>query len=176
MKTMEFVLSLMPMWILACFVIYATFKSGNKDLLRFELKPALKWLFFIFLMTILRCTIQHISKSAMPQNVVTELPIWICGTVFWEDVCHAMAVVLLMRLIPNKILSVAAGILGTMVMAVAFGLGHLYQGYLAAAVLGTVVFFSFRAGKKYGFGTVIFCHIIYDFMTLLFIKYIAGML
>lgn len=44
-----------------------------------------------------------------------------------------------------------------------FGAGHLYQGYFVAALLSLYPYFvSYKYGKKYGYGTVMLCHITYD--------------
>lgn len=53
-----------------------------------------------------------------------------------------------------------------LVLSINFALGHMYQGWGGVVVTFFYPFFiSFRYGKKVGFGTVMACHILYDFIT-----------
>lgn len=48
-----------------------------------------------------------------------------------------------------------------------FGLGHLYQGWLAAVLLSAYPYFiSYHYGKKHGYGTVMVAHVIFDIVIL----------
>ena len=59
-------------------------------------------------------------------------------------------------------------------MSLTFGSLHAYEGLQAMIVLSMYIPFTIRLGKKYGFGTVMICHIVYDLVTFFTFKTIAG--
>lgn len=77
----------------------------------------------------------------------------------WEDLVFSVALIYYPRKYLNPKISTIIGI----ITSVLFGLGHVYQGYLWAFVTCFYPFyFSYRYGKKEGYGTVIALHVTYD--------------
>ena len=167
-----------PFWILGIMVIGAVIAAGKKHLLRVEMKPVVNWSIFLVLLTLWRMLVAKLSAyHGMHGTEETFIIPWTASfTVFWEDACHGLPILLLRQLIGvhrwwAKILNWSLLIL-TMI---SFGMGHLYQGVLPALILCFYVPYSIRCGKKYGFGTVMVCHSLYDLVTLIFIQYLSGM-
>ncbi len=62
-------------------------------------------------------------------------------------------------------------------LSVHFGMGHAYQGMSAVVITMLYPFFiSYRYGRKVGFGTVMVCHILYDFITFYTIYFLPNLL
>lgn len=56
-------------------------------------------------------------------------------------------------------------------MSIIFGLGHMYQfeaAFLISLIIPYFVFYEF--GRKYGFGTTMICHVLFDMFTLICFK------
>jgi len=167
-----------PFWILGVMVMGAVIAAGRKNLLRVETKPVINWSIFLVLLTVWRIMVaKFASYHGMQGTEETFVIPWAASfTVFWEDACHGLPVLLLRQLIGvhrwwAKILNFAM----LLITMLSFGMGHLYQGVLPALILCFYVPYSIRCGKKYGFGTVMACHMLYDLVTLLFIQYFSGM-
>jgi hypothetical protein len=96
-----------------------------------------------------------------PTNTVIDgLADWTLGLVFLEDALFVIPIYLLRKFLsPNKFLWISY----IVIVSLIFGSGHLYQGTLAAMILCLYPFFlSYRYGIKFGFGTVMICHVLYD--------------
>ena len=93
--------------------------------------------------------------------------------VFWEDMFFVMPIYFVKDYLKShKYVWIPVAV----VMSLVFGSLHVYQGYVAAAVLSIYPFFiSYRYGIKNGFGTVMVCHIIFDFVTHLGYKMVGMM-
>lgn len=175
----ELALRLYPMWILGLFMIFATYFSEYRSLLRVELKLTVKWLGFLCLLTIYRIFIfKMFSGNETLQEAVSgamTIPWQAALTVFWEDMCHGIPLAILsMRMGLDKFWKKAVNWLAILVVMVAFGLGHVYQGYIAAALLSLYVPYTLKRGKEVGFGTVMICHSLYDLVTILTLQYFLG--
>ena len=103
------------------------------------------------------------------------IPLGASLTVFWEDMCHTVPIAILSLALGNDKLWKKALILITIIMVqISFGLGHIYQGYIAAFFLSFYIPVTLKRGQKIGFGTVMLCHTAYDFITLLTMKTFLG--
>lgn len=175
-KTMA--MNLFPFWILGLVMVFATISAGYKDLLRVEPKAVGKWLKLMGTVTLFRIVMfklsmlsstlgPHLKESLQP---IMGIP-W-QGTlfVFWEDAVHGLPIILLGMLINQKWYSKVAYYGLMALIMISFGLGHTYQGNFAAMMLSLYIPFTVNAGKKYGVGTVMACHTIYDLTTILTFK------
>jgi len=83
--------------------------------------------------------------------------------VFWEDAFFAMPIYYVkdhLKLPKSVWIPVVVG------LSLTFGSIHLAYGFTWAAIVCVYPYiFSYKFSKLYGFGTVMACHIIYDFMT-----------
>jgi hypothetical protein len=165
-----------PFWILGILVMWAVIAAGKKQLLKVEFKPVVKWCTFLALLTVWRIMMAKLASYNGIHDAEPFIIPWMASfTVFWEDACHGLPVLLLRQLI--GVHKWWAKILNFIMLAVtmfSFGLGHLYQGLVPAMILCMYIPYSIRCGKKYGFGTVMICHMLYDLVTLLFVQYLAG--
>ena len=172
-------LNMYPFWLLGIFVIFATIFAGYKEVVRVEKAALLKWIRFLGIVTIYRLVLFKLfPDSAMLKDAVrnvTSVPWQITPSVFWEDACHGMPLFFVqMWLGTDKWWKQAInGLLLAMVM-VEFGLGHVYQGIPAAIALSFYVPYSIKLGKKFGFGTVMIGHILFDLTMILTLKLFAG--
>lgn len=165
-----------PCWALGVAVLLGTAVAGKKDLIRIEKKPVWDWFVFLFIVLLIRIVMfKFLGYSGLfgkPTGLMS-IPLAASFTVFWEDACHGLPLVILGNLIGTK--SLPARIINALavtLVSVSFGLGHLYQGPLVAGlIMCFYISYSIKYGKKYGFGTVMICHTMFDFFTFLFVKY-----
>lgn len=93
--------------------------------------------------------------------------IWTLGLVFWEDFFFGVPIYFAFKYLKNKKIAIAL----TVVLSILFGLGHLYQGWYVVGITALLPYFvCYKYGKKYGFGTTMVCHMLYDFSTVLSVK------
>ena len=141
----------------------------ESKLIRIEWDAISRFLAFMTLVVFVRWSIMSLLMSngdVLSHNVDTNsIQLYQLATVFWEDMAFALPFVFLKRLpyVGNKyVWSVLF-----LVSSVLFALGHTYQGNTWATI--TVIYpwyVSYRYGMKYGFGTVMICHMLYDFITI----------
>jgi len=58
------------------------------------------------------------------------------------------------------------------ILSIRFGLGHMYQfeaAYFAALLIPYLAFYQY--GKRFGFGTSMTCHILFDMITIMTFKF-----
>lgn len=175
----EMALRMYPYWILGLFMMYATYCSKYRNLLRIEWPKLTKFMFFLGFITIYRVIVFKVFAGhdfiRDATSGVTTIPLMATLTVFWEDCAHALPLAIFslflgMDSLWKKILTY---LVITMV-AVSFGLGHVYQGYFAAFLLSFYIPYTFKKGQEVGFGTVMIAHVLYDFITLLTVKNLLG--
>jgi hypothetical protein len=79
--------------------------------------------------------------------------------VWWEDVLFSLLSIYYAEKFLPKWVFVPLAVITSLV----FGMGHLYQGWFAVLALSFYPYFvSYKCGKKYGYGTVMICHVLYD--------------
>lgn len=179
MTFQEIAMRMFPYWMMGLFMLYAVYQSSHRDLLRVEWKPLAKWIMFLGAITIYRVTIFKIFQDQQQLQDMTSgammIPWQATLTVFWEDACHTLPLVILSRWLGDdkwwKKGIMWAAIAGVMV---SFGLGHVYQGWIAAAFLSFYIPFTYKKGQEVGFGTVMLAHTLYDLVTILTIKSFWG--
>lgn len=175
MDFLELALRMFPFWLLGLFMIFLTIKTGNKDILRVDFQSIKKWAFFLIGLTIYRAAyLWYFWKTASVQNsveTVSWLPWQTTLTVFWEDAAHALPLILLMRLIGTKKWTWPIHAIAMIIIAAAFGSGHMYQGIMAVILLSFYVPLTIKTAKIRGLGTIMICHVLYDLSTILLIKY-----
>ena len=175
----EMALTMYPYWIMGIVMIFAVWQSSHKDLLRIEPKALAKWVLFLVGITIYRIIVFKLLSGNDKLHEMTSgaaiIPWQSTLMVFWEDACHTLPLVILARNLgldkwwKKGLIGAAIG----MVM-ISFGLGHVYQGYAAAAMLSFYIPFSYKKGQQVGFGTVMLCHMLYDLATILTIHNFLG--
>lgn len=175
----EMALRMYPYWIMGVIMILAVYQSKYRNLLRVERQPILKWGVSLIVLTIYRLIIFKLfSSNSMLQHMTSgamTIPIGATFMVFWEDACHGLPLVILsLSLGRDKLWKRMLTWAAIAVVMVSFGLGHVYQGYMSAALLSLYIPFTFKKGPQIGFGTVMICHSLYDLVTILTIKIFLG--
>ncbi|NJO48227.1 MAG: hypothetical protein HC840_00765 [Leptolyngbyaceae cyanobacterium RM2_2_4] len=175
MSFQEMALRMFPYWIMGLFMLYATYQSSHRDLLRVDFKATAKWILFLGGLTLYRYGVFKLFSGNETLHDMTSgaamIPWQATLTVFWEDMCHTVPLVILSRWLGNdkmwkKVLTWGAIVL----VMLSFGLGHVYQGYWAALFLSFYIPFTYKKGQEVGFGTVMICHTLYDLVTILSIQ------
>lgn len=165
-----------PNWLLGAFMLWSVAKTRSKDLIRVDKKALKNWLNFlvnISMIRILLATIFHHKFAEMTKDVVS-IPWPLTLTVFWEDACHGLPLVLIQRFLGTSKWTWPIHAILTLLVMFEFGLGHVYQGVPAAIMLSFYIPVSMHLGKKYGFGTVMVGHTLYDLFTVLTLKILTG--
>lgn len=167
-----FAIKMLPYWILGLFMIFATYNSDYRQLLRVEYKPLLKWCGFLVLITICRIIMFKIFASneflKSMTSGATTIPVGATLTVFWEDCAHGLPLAILSLFLgQDKLWKKLITYVAISIVMVSFGLGHLYQGYAATILLSFYIPYTYSKGQKIGFGTIMICHTLYDLVTIL---------
>lgn len=169
---------LLPCWIMGMAMIWVTWNSQYREILQIKIKPILTFLKILAAIAAYRfLTLTFLtSPSVIEATRISAhiIPLPLVFGVFWEDACHSMPLVLMGSIYGSSRWYPWLSKIMLVVVMAAFGIGHLYQGVFAAIVLSFGVPFSMAMGKKYGFATVMICHILYDLSTLLSIRWILG--
>lgn len=175
----EIALRMFPYWLMGLLMMFAVWNSQYKELLRVQPKSVLKWVGFLALLTIYRVAMFKIFSGNQNLHDMTSgaatIPWQATFTVFWEDACHGLPLAIMsMRLGSDKLWKRILMLAAIVLVSLSFGLGHVYQGYVAAFFLSFYVPFSYRRGQEIGFGTIMICHTLYDLSTILTIKHFLG--
>lgn len=178
MDILQVALQLWPCWMLGLMMIYFTWNSKYKKLLRIKPICVLKFVGYMAVISVCRYLILKFVSSSesidAARSMAHFIPWQATLGVFWEDACHAMPLVLAgLMFRESKIYSWLSKPLLVMVM-LSFACGHVYQGILPALAISFYIPVTMNLAKKYGFGTVMCCHIIYDMSTLLTIRLMLG--
>lgn len=180
MEFKSIALTMYPYWLMGIFVIMAVFLSGHKDTIRVDKKGLLSWARILGMVTIYRIVIFKLfSHNHVLQDMVkhvTAIPWPLTLFVFWEDACHGLPLLLIQRFLGTDKWwkkAIHGVLMGTVMLE--FGLGHVYQGFIAAGLLSLYIPYSIKIAKKYGFGTIMIGHTMYDLVTILSLKFLAGL-
>lgn len=158
---MEYLFSIMFLMGVAIF-LYCYFRQ--RELIRIEWDKVAKFIAIMVFITAIRFGTMSIFGTPNTAGIgFADLPF-----VFWEDSFFAILGIYFfkdyLKLSKKFWLPIA------IVFSTVFAYGHLSYGVTWAIItlIGPAV--SYYFGKKYGFGTSMTCHIIYDFITLLSVK------
>jgi hypothetical protein len=141
----------------------------DKEMIRVEWNAVASFVGFMVFVTCLRIAFIQFGLEFFNISLPNDLGIadWPLALVFWEDLFFGGSVYLIHKFIKSKFLSWPL----TIAISFMFASGHLYQGAFVAALTSIYPYFiSRRFGMLYGFGTVMICHIIYDFMSVYLTK------
>lgn len=174
MNFYDLISEMWPCWLMGIIVIICVISSGKKELLRVDRTALKKWVIFLLWTITLRfifCKLFLSPAVAKSLSKQSDFMPWMAPiTVFWEDMMHGLPLLILKEYLQNAKWKTWLYRAILMIFMFEFGLGHLYQGVMASVILSMYVPWSINLGKKYGFGTVMLGHIIYDSFTLFFIR------
>lgn len=147
--------------------ILTMFFIFDRKTIRIEWDAISRFLAFMTLATCIRIAmydlVMRINPGAIPQmhQQLLEMPKILFAMVWWEDAFFVLPIFLAWKYCSKYIFFLVA--LG---MSMWFGFGHAYQGLYGIMITSIYpVFISLRYGRKYGFGTVMIGHILYDYIT-----------
>jgi len=147
----------------------------DRNMLRVELDKVAKFLGFMACLVVVQLAMGSYSYQGIPSapEHAGIRTFWL-AMVWWEDMFYAVPLYYgakLLEIDKYKINKYFYYIFVAL-MSIDFGLGHLYQGVPAVFITAYYPYFiSLRYGKSVGFGTVVFCHIIYDFTITALMRY-----
>lgn len=148
-------------------MLVGLFALFDKKVVRVEWQAVAGFLAFMSLVTFLRLSLYdylHLMDPSFIPGIHRDLlmmPKFLFGLVWWEDGFYVLPIYLAFKYLPKKYAITIA-----ILFSVQFGLGHIYQGLPAVFITGLYPYFvSYRYGIKYGFGTVMIGHVLYDFIT-----------
>jgi hypothetical protein len=165
-------------WVLGAAMIYLVKNSKYASLLKIDKAGLWKFAKLLMLTTALRIVW---LKFIVPQEVadglknIGDMLSWQSMLfVYWEDACHTLPLVILKRMYKNTkwFRWVYPALLGATMAS--FGIGHAYEGLGAVFMMAIYVPWTMKLGEKYGFGTVMLCHIAYDILTFFTFKWTVG--
>lgn len=178
MSNLDLVIHYLPYWFLGIVMIVLTYQSKHRDILRVNVKSVVKWALWLCVVAVIRYFL--FTKLASPEQIMKSLEavLWIPWqltlSVWWEDAVHVLPLLLIDRMLPQEWKWKRRAVMIPLIifMQISFGLGHVYQGNLAALGLSFYIPFTFRIAKEKGIGTTMLCHVLYDLSTLLLIQYV----
>ena len=150
-------------------LILLAYQIFDRKTIRVEWRSVASFCAFLTILTAVRISGYSYLLETMPGFTLPKVPEVILGMgihkiilVFWEDAFFVLPIYFAMK---RCRIWVAVPLI--IVLSAIFGMGHAYQGYWGIFVTSLYPFcISYRFGKKYGFGTVMICHILYDFATI----------
>jgi hypothetical protein len=173
----EIIATLLPAWMMGFMVVTMTILAGYKDLFRVDVKSVIKWCGFLGLSAIYRFILLKYFPNFQPVKVNLGDIVWIPWQttlmVWWEDACHILPLILLFKLIGKRWFTWPIHFVAISMTMIAFCLGHLYQGPIAAMLISLYIPFGILTARDKGLGTMMICHVLYDLSTILVIQYIV---
>jgi hypothetical protein len=177
MNLSDVVAQYLPCWLLGIWMIYFACAAGYGNMMRVDTKAVLKFLVWMIPITILRMLWLKFSMSqggiGPTKDIVDMIPVASTLGVYWEDACFTLPLALFSLMSSSKWEKYLSKILLVLTM-LSFGSGHLYQGPLLACAISFYIPYTLKLSKKYGFGTIMVCHILFDFISLSAIKLLIG--
>lgn len=169
---------LFPCWCMGLWMMYLVYNSDHKDLLKVSKEGLFKFARFLGVVTAARIFyLSMIAPDATLEAIrhSTDMMPWqTMFGVYWEDMCNTIPLVILGTMIAGKKYLKPLYLALMTAMCLTFGALHAYEGLQAMIVMAMYIPFTIRLGKKYGFGTVMLCHIAYDLITYFTFSLITG--
>lgn len=161
------------------FLIMALVFWRDRHLLRVDLKAIQTFITLMILLTFLRIAMtsfaMEIGIDVLKINKgIDQIDFWRLALVFWEDAFFAIPIYYMKdkwKWSRYLWLPIVAA------LSITFGVGHMYQFEMAFfATLLIPYLIWYRYGKRFGFGTVMICHILFDMFTITTFKLLSVVL
>jgi len=155
-------------YLMAAFIFAFIYKK-DKQILRIQKKEAIKVIGVAAFIFVLRCVLASHAPADIDNELIwilKNMPIWPLFFVFWEDLVFTAPILYLERKGYNK-----TKIALTIVAVLIFGSLHLYQGWFGFVFSSVYLYFiSIGAGRKYGLGTIMIFHVLFDLSALMAVR------
>lgn len=164
----------MDLFVAMCigFLITLVLMCMRSPLIRVDFSKVSTFLAIMALVTCTRISLHSAMVTLDPShymnlpNLAYDFDVWKLLIVFWEDAFFAIPIYGLLKWSEKGTVRKEIAVVAIVVLSLYFASGHLYQSWISVIVLSFYPYFvSYKLGKKYGFGTVMVCHILYDFIT-----------
>lgn len=179
MDAREAAQGLFDFWVLGAVMLYLIATSKYSKMLRVTKAGSIRVARVLLMATLAR--VIYVQFVAAPQTLdaiksaMDFVPWETMPGVFWEDACYVLPLALLAKMYGSKkLFKYLLYPLLVAAVSLSFGSGHIYEGTSAAITLSFYVPFMLKFGKKYGFGTVIMAHVLYDLITHFTFKLMLG--
>jgi hypothetical protein len=156
----------MNYFLIAGAVITALTLLFDRKAMKLNSNSLSKFISIMVAITLIRWSVM--SFSGVNANEITlSIPMHWFLFVLWEDAVFSLPIYWL-----KDKFKVSRYIWVPLVISssVYFAIGHLYQGQSGWITIILPYFAGYKLGKKYGFGTTMACHVLYDIFTFLCVK------
>mgnify|MGYP000892806728 CR=1 FL=1 len=160
------------MIVMAIAVLIGLQFTKEKDITRIEWSAVSQFIGFMIVVTVLRTWVVDFLMQAKIIEFLPTIPYeiashkWTFGLVFWEDVFFGIPLYFIGKHVKNKWTKFSLAV----IITILFAMGHGYQGWSGILFASLYPWFISKSyGEKYGFGTVMICHIMYDSFTCLWL-------
>lgn len=147
----------------------------SESLMRVDLLALAKFLVIMFVVTTIRYMLIDYAIKEHPeatietiwglQSTLEMIDLYKLGLVFWEDAFFVFPIAFVIKRTPKYV-----WIPFTFAMSLFFGFGHIYQGIWAVFLTSLYPYFvSYKSGMKWGFGTVMIAHVLFDAIFYFFV-------
>lgn len=154
-------------YMIAGFAIVGLFALFDKHTVRIDWQALGGFIAFMSVATFIRIAMYDYMHMADPSFIprmhgeLLYMPKILFSLVWWEDGFYVLPMFLAFKYLPKKYAITVA-----IALSVHFGMGHLYQGIEGVLVTACYPYWvGYRYGTKFGFGTVMVGHVLYDFIT-----------
>jgi hypothetical protein len=153
-------------------LIILTFFTSYRTILRVDLKAILKWIIFLVVVFLIRLVLYKLSIGLSIFAIFRSLPLSITPFVFWEDAVFGLPLLLFRNHIKdtNKICHYIFYILLGLFSFI-FAAAHIYQSLWTFGVMLFYIYVTNDYARRYGYGTIMICHVLFDFITILTFQY-----
>lgn len=174
---LEYVAPFLP--IIAIVAMIAIRFTKDRDIIRISWDKLAQFTAFLVILAMFRLLQYQFLLDMGIMKVLPTLPPmidmqkWTLGLVFWEDMFFGVPLFYIWKYMNRTWLKV----LLTVMISLVFGYGHAYQGMSGVVWASFLPYFvSYGFGKKYGYGTCMLGHVMYDVSTVYLIKLLPYLL
>lgn len=153
-------------------IIFLFYKFLKKDrMFRVDFQAIINFTVFMIMVTLVRLIVLVNFPITVPAGLEQVSNIGILF-VFWEDLFFAYPIIIVENYINNKYLR------NLLIFAISFMfmMGHTYQGLRGLITIVIPYFVMAKVGKKYGLGTSMVGHVMYDLFTVLTVIFALALL
>jgi len=142
------------------------------DILKIEFSQVKRFTLALLLITTVQAIfLAYTGKETYIDNIYMNGINSLAG-VWWEDSCYVLPYLIASKLLKNKSYLMFPFFVAS---SAYFSLGHAYQGP-SGYVTFLFPFISYHYAKKYGAGTTMICHVIYDTMLVMSLSGLKNLL
>lgn len=159
-------LSMYPYWLLGIAMIIIVYFSKYREILHVNKRIVLKWATILLAVIPIKLALMYCLGKTDTYSEITlaikTIPWQMTLFVFWEDACHTMPLYILDKMTSTNWFIRPVYYALFLAVMVSFASGHAYEGSFAMISMLFYVPGTMYLAKKYGFGSIMICHVIYD--------------